>query len=98
MSHSQEEYRKFSVERPEIRRLHSSLKINSGHMAGSQSLSQDTYKEMQVISFLLLVIALVWILKEYWIEYIITSLAVIFLKKNLSFEHFILIRNASHCC
>lgn len=45
---SNRDFRKFSVHRPVIRRLQSSLKIAPGSMEQNQSLSQETYKEMPV--------------------------------------------------
>ncbi|KAK4004593.1 Uncharacterized protein APZ42_018445 [Daphnia magna] len=45
---SNADFRQFSVERPTIRRLQSSLKIPAGSMEQNQSLSQATYKEMPV--------------------------------------------------
>lgn len=45
---SNADFRQFTVERPTIRRLTSSLKIAPGSMEQNQSLSQATYKEMPV--------------------------------------------------
>lgn len=45
---SNADFRQFSVERPTIRRLQSSLKISPGSMEQNQTLSQSTYKEMPV--------------------------------------------------
>ena len=45
---SNADFRQFTVERPTIRRLQSSLKIAAGSMEQNESLSQATYKEMPV--------------------------------------------------
>lgn len=45
---SNTDFRQFKAERPVIRRLQSSLRIPNGGMENVKTLSQDTYKEMQV--------------------------------------------------
>lgn len=48
LSVSNRDYRQFSVQRPVIQRLHSSLKIAPGSMEQTHSLAHDTYKEIPV--------------------------------------------------